>query len=76
MRELQLSQGDTVLVKAQNQRDTVLTAVAGSNANNNSAQINQVVCYNLQVKHGDAIIVCLCPNIKHVRYIALYRRRY
>ena len=48
----------------------MLTTVTGGNANNNHTQINQVVCYNLQVKHSDTVIVYLCLNIKHIHYIA------
>lgn len=68
METLELSHGDTVLVKEKNGRDTVLAVVSNDELEDGYAYINRVVRDNLRVRQGDVITIHPRRNIKHVRF--------
>lgn len=66
MKTLQLSLGNTVLIKEKNGRDTVLAVLPNEELEDGYAYINRVVRDNLGVRQGDVITIHPRLDIRHV----------
>ncbi|CAI7617193.1 unnamed protein product [Penicillium crustosum] len=71
METLQLSRGDTVLIKEKNGRDTVLVVLSRNNLEDGYAYINRVVRDNLRVREGDVITMRSYLNIQYAKRITV-----
>lgn len=68
---LQLSQGDTVLVRGKNKKNTVLVVLVDDYHDSGSVHMNLTVRQNLHVELGDVVTILPCPDIKFVKRVAI-----
>lgn len=65
MDKLELFRGDTVLVKGNRRRTTVLIVLIDDELDDGACRVNRVVRNNLRIRLGDLISVHSCPEIKY-----------
>jgi transitional endoplasmic reticulum ATPase len=69
MDELQLFDGDNVLLKGRKRRETICIVLADDTCPNNHIRMNRVVQNNLRVRSNDSVSIEACQDIKHGKCI-------
>ena len=72
MKELEIYNGDPVLVKGKRRNKTLLIAIRENNQEEQKVAFNKVVRNNLRVKLGDLCTVSSvneCPNLKKIHVL-------
>ncbi|KAM4096468.1 hypothetical protein ACJW30_08G107100 [Castanea mollissima] len=65
MEKIQISRGDTILIKGKKQKDTICIAVADDTCEELKIGMNRVVRSNLRVQLGDVVTVHQCADVKY-----------